>query len=81
MHVIDAVTGAIVDPYLHQTSTEAPAVSKVSLLHSTNAGNDTRNCVGIPQTAEPTREIRSLANFYHKSNVAYGLQKRKEVGS
>jgi hypothetical protein len=50
LHVVHAVTGAIVDPRLHDTGPDAPGVSQISVLHSANTGDDPGNGVIISQT-------------------------------
>jgi hypothetical protein len=56
-------------PHFHYAAAYALGVPRISLLHAANAGNYARDSIGIPETAQPGRELLRLAHLDHESEM------------
>jgi hypothetical protein len=63
LHIVHAIARSIVDPHFHDALTDAPGVSRISPLHTTDAGDDPRNGIVVLQATQPVRKFRGLAHL------------------
>jgi hypothetical protein len=55
------------DTQFHDARTDTPGISKIPLLHSPDASDDTRDGVAILQAAQPSSELLRLTDFRHEA--------------
>ena len=66
----DAIARSIVDTQFHDACTDTPGISKIPLLHSPDASDDTRDCVAILQAPQPSSELVRLTDFRHETKCS-----------
>jgi hypothetical protein len=74
MYVIDAVAGTISDAHFHHAATDAPGITRISQLHTSDAGDDPCDGIDILHAMQPVRKLYRLAHLDHRHYVVYGLQ-------
>ena len=67
MHVVNPVTRPVVDAHLEDAMTNASGVAGIPHFHATNAANNVRDRIGIPETAQLVRKLFRLTHLDHEA--------------
>jgi hypothetical protein len=73
LDVIDAVTGAVVNPHFADAFADRPDVAWIAEGEAPNSGGDFRSGLRVTQGSKPRGEGYRLPNFDHGIIVAYRL--------
>src|SRR5579871_1295951 len=73
--MIDAVSGAVIDPQLQNAFADVLDVARVTVFQTAKPANDARHGIGIPEAVQPDGKLLGLTHLdHHRCNVACRLQ-------
>ena len=65
MHIVDPVPWPVIDAHFQDAMTDAFAIAGIPHFHATNAAGNARGRIGIPEAAQPARELLRLTHLGH----------------